>query len=435
MSLDLVKLVENKNLFQENEPIIVALSGGIDSMVLFDILSKLNHKIVIAHVNHNKRQESIDEYLYIEKMAKEKGIPFEGYSIIDDAKTNFHHDARLKRYEFFRAIAQKHKSKKIAVAHHLDDQVETILMRIVRGTSFSGYSGIKEIRIDRNVAIIRPLMDIKKHQILAYAKKNKVQYFDDATNKEDMYTRNRFRNNIIPLLQEENPNLDQKIIQLAEYIDSANEVLEQQKDQFLKEFSMYNHISLEAFNKLPQAIKIKVIQHLVNSTSNDTVEVSYEQYKAITLLCQQDTPNQELSLSNGYRFVKEYEVIFVEKEKPIQPTMIEVNKEGEYFVDDNKSYIFTSHKIAHNYSNYFELCYNKLVFPLYIRNRKNGDKISLKIGTKKVKDIFIDQKIPKSKRDAQLVIANNQEVIWIPGIKKSIQNEDNTNKLYIYEVE
>ena len=435
MTLDLIKSVENKGLFTKNEPLIIALSGGIDSMVLFDILEKLNENIVIAHVNHNKREESIDEYHYIEKMAQQKGVPFEGYSITDDAKSNFPHDARLKRYEFFRAIAQKYKSKKIAVAHHLDDQVETILMRIVRGTSFSGYSGIKEIRMDRNVAIIRPLMDIKKKQILAYAKEHKITFFEDATNKEDMYTRNRFRNNIIPLLEEENPNLDQKIIQLAEYIDSANEVLEKEKNTFLAKYCMYNNISLEAFNKLPKAIKIKVIQHLVNSSTNDSVEVTYDQYKAIIDLCLQDTPNQELSLSEGYRFVKEYEVIFVEKSKPIEPTMIEVNKEGEYFVDDNKSYIFTSHKIAHNDRNYFELCYNKLVFPLFIRNRKNGDKITLKIGTKKVKDIFIDQKIPKSKRDAQIIITNENEVLWIPGIKKSYQNEEKQNKLYIYEVE
>jgi tRNA(Ile)-lysidine synthetase-like protein len=435
MQTTLLEKVKNKGLFTENEPIIVALSGGIDSMVLFDIIRQLNSNIVIAHVNHNKRPESKNEYSYIEKMAKKHRIPFEGYSIDGTIKENFQHESRLKRYEFFRAIASKHKSTKIAVAHHLDDQVETVLMRIVRGTSFSGYSGIKQIRMDRNIAIIRPLMDCKKEEILSYAKEKNITYFEDASNQEDLYTRNRFRNNIIPLLKEENPNLDQKIIQLGEYIDSADEVLEREKQRFIKEYCIYNNVSLEAFNALPQAIKIKVIQHLVNSSTNNTVEVSYEQYKAIIELCLQEHPNQELSLQNGYRFVKEYEVIFIEKEKPHIPVIIKVDQEGEYFIDDNISYVFSSHKIAHNYRNYFELCYNKLVFPLYIRNRKNGDKISLKIGTKKVKDIFIDQKIPKSKRESQIVIANDNEVLWIPGIKKSYQDPECTNKLYIYEVE
>lgn len=434
MKTNILKYIEDKKLFTKSEPIVVALSGGIDSMVLFDIISKLNTKVIIAHVNHNKRIESKEEYKYIEKMAKERNIPFEGYSITNTSD-NFHHESRLQRYDFFRAIAQKYQSSKIAVAHHLDDQVETVLMRIVRGTSFSGYSGIKEIRYDRNVSIIRPLMDIKKECIIEYAKSNNIQYFEDASNSEDIYTRNRFRNKIIPLLKEENPNLDNKIIQLAEYIDSANDIIEEKTKEFLQSYSMYSNVSLNDFNELNKVVKIKVIQHMVNNTSNDTVEVNYEQYKAIIDICLSSQPNQTYSLPNSYLFVKEYEVIYIKKELPIKEVDIKITTEGEYFVDDNKSYIFSTDKITHNYSNYFELCYNKLVFPLYIRQRQNGDKMSLKVGSKKVKDILIDKKIPKSERDRLLVITNDKQVLWIPGIKKSVQDTSSTNKLYIYEVE
>ena len=376
MNSNIIDNIQDKNLYTNTEPVIVALSGGIDSMVLFHIIYETNQNIIIAHVNHNKREESIEEYKYIEQMAKEYNIPFEGYSL-EKTTENFHHESRLQRYDFFRAVAQKYKSTKIAVAHHLDDQVETVLMRIVRGTSFSGYSGIKEIRYDRNVSIIRPLMDTKKADIITYAKENNITYFEDSSNGDDVYTRNRFRNNIIPLLKKENPNLDKKIIQLAEYIDSADEVLDDITRKFLKEYSMYNNVSLVDFNKLNKVLKIKVIQNMVNNATNNTVEVSYEQYKAIIDICMLEHPNQTYSLSKGYIFTKEYEVIFIAKEEPLIPLLIEVTKEGEYFVDDNKSYIFTSNKITHNYSNYFEVCYNKLVFPLSIRQRKNGDKMSL----------------------------------------------------------
>jgi tRNA(Ile)-lysidine synthetase-like protein len=429
------KLIEEKRLFSKNETIIIALSGGIDSMVLFDIIYKQNHNVVIAHVNHNKREESILEYEYISKMANEYNVPFEGYTILDKNKSNFHHDARLKRYDFFKAIAQKYNSSKIVVAHHLDDQVETILMRIVRGTSFSGYSGIKEIRNDRNVSIIRPLMDTRKEDIIQYAKEYKIKFFEDKSNSEDVYTRNRFRNTIIPLLKKENPNLDKKVIQLAEYIDSADEVLEEKKNEFLKAFSMYNNVSLHDFNKLNRIVKIKVIKHLVNSTTNNTVEVTYEQYKSIIELCLSSSPNQSISLSNDYNFVKEYEVIYVTKVEEFNPLNIKIIKEGEYFVDDNKSYIFTHNKLTHSYSNYFELCYNELVFPLYIRQRHNGDKLILKVGTKKVKDVFIDKKVPKSQRDRLLLISNDKNVLWIPGIKKSYQDKTKIKKIYIYEVD
>jgi len=434
MNSNIIDNIRDKNLFTNTEPIIVALSGGIDSMVLFHIIYQSNTNIIIAHVNHNKREESLEEYKYIEKMAKEYDVPFEGYSLKKTTE-NFHHESRLQRYDFFRAVAQKYNATKIAVAHHLDDQVETVLMRIVRGTSFSGYSGIKEIRYDRNVSIIRPLMDTKKESIIVYAKENNVPYFEDASNSDDVYTRNRFRNNIIPLLKQENPNLDNKIIQLAEYIDSADEVLEDMTKVFLKEYSMYNNVSLVDFNKLNKVLKIKVIQYMVNNATNNTVEVSYEQYKSIIEICLLEHPNQTYSLPKGYNFTKEYEVIYIAKEEPLIPILIEVTKEGEYFVDDNKSYIFTSNKITHNYSNYFEVCYNKLVFPLTIRQRENGDKMSLKIGSKKVKDILIDQKIPMSLRDRLLVITTKSTVLWIPGIKKSHQDKKNTKILYIYEVE
>ncbi len=435
MANDLVQDIRQRNLFTADESIVVALSGGVDSMVLFDVLHRINTNLIIAHVNHNKREASIAEYEFIKEMAKQRGVRFEGYTVKENETANFQHDARLQRYRFFRAVAQKYNARKIAVAHHLDDQVETVLMRIVRGTSFSGYTGIKEIRIDRNVSIVRPLMHVKKDAILAYANEHDIPYFEDESNREDIYTRNRFRNHIIPLLREENPNLDNKIIQLAEYIDSADELIEEQKNAFLKEYSMYSHVSLHDFNKLNRVVKIKVIQHLVNVTTDDNVEVSYEQYKQIIDMCLSDDPNQRISLSGDYDFVKEYDVIYVTKLEDIVPINIKVEKPGEYFVSDNKSYLFTNERLVQNNSNYFELCYNKLVFPLYIRQRQDGDKMSLKVGTKKVKDILIDQKVPQSQRDRLLVIATDDRVLWIPGIKKSHVDRECNDKLYIYEVE
>ena len=435
MRENIKKHIEQNKLFSKNEPIIVALSGGVDSMVLFDIIYSYNKNVIIAHVNHNKREESIKEYEFIKEMAKKLKVPFEGHSIQGLSSNNFHNDSRMIRYEFFKAVAQKYSSQKIAVAHHLDDQVETVLMRIVRGTSFSGYTGIKEIRYDRNVQIIRPLMHVSKEDILNYAEENKITFFEDKSNYEDVYTRNRFRNNIIPLLKQENPNLNEKIIQLAEYIDSADEILEEKKTEFLKSFSIYNNVHLSEFNKLNKIVKIKVIKHLVNNATKNTVEVSYDQYKAIIELCTNSTPNQSISLSDNYNFIKEYEVIYIAKQEEIMPLNIKITKEGEYFVSDNKSYIISSDNLVHNYRNYFEVCYNELVFPLFIRQRKTGDKMQLKIGTKKIKDIFIDQKIPKSLRDRLLLISDSNQVLWIPKIKKSHQDKSKNKKLYIYEVE
>lgn len=435
MKFDLVKAIEEKELFSKQEKLIVTLSGGVDSMVLFDVVYKLNKNIIVAHVNHKAREISDQEFDTLKAFAKSKKVVFEGYVASRNESENFHQDSRNQRYNFFRAIAQKHQAKKILVAHHQDDQVETILMRLIRGTSFTGYAGIPGERKDRNISIIRPFMDIKKSTLVEYAKENEVPFYEDESNQEDYYTRNRFRNKIIPLLKEENPKLNERVAQFADYINSADSVLTKLRDQFLQEYCFYNTVSLEAFKKLDRAIMIKVIKHLVNTTTMDSVEVSYDQYNAIINMCFNDTPNNTYALGKGFEFVKEYESVYVQKEVEVEKINITVEKEGEYFVSDNKSYVFSTKKLEHNSTNYFELCYNDKVFPLYIRQRQNGDKMSLKVGTKKVKNIMIDQKVPLTKRDKILLIANDDFVLWIPGIKKSVQDQTLEQKLYVYEVE
>jgi tRNA(Ile)-lysidine synthetase-like protein len=160
----------------------------------------------------------------------------------------------------------------------------------------------------------------------------------------------------------------------------------------------------------------------------------YEQYNTILKLCLSDNPNQSYSLGSNYTFKKEYDCIYVEKDVPFKKVNIEITKCGEYFISDNHSFIFSDKKIEHKYTNYFELCYNNEVFPLYLRNRENGDKMKLKVGTKKIKDILIDKKIPQSKRDKLLVVSNKESVLWIPEIQKSMNSALCNKKLYIYEV-
>ena len=319
MKRDLRGFVFKKGYFKENETIVVALSGGVDSMVLLNILNnlELNLNLIISHVNHKKRAKSDTEYNSIKTLSKKLNIPFEGLIVKDNQKVNFHDDSRNQRYSFFKAVAQKYKASKIIVAHHLDDQVETTLMRLTRGTSFSGYAGIPEIRKDRNISIIRPLMEVTKDEILNYANKYNISFYEDSSNEEDVYTRNRYRHNIIPLLRQENPNLNEKIIQFKDYIESADIVLNRLKDEFIKSNCFYNNVNLRTFNELDKIIKIKVLKHLVNIATNNTVEVSYIQYTSIIKLCLGKTPNQTISLEKNYNFVKEYDYIYVEKKVKI----------------------------------------------------------------------------------------------------------------------
>ena len=436
MTNKLIKTLKKDLHFQKNDTIILAVSGGVDSMVLLDVMVHLlsPSQIIVAHVNHKKRLASDEEYKRIKEIAHRYKCIFEGYIYHHKSKNNFQAEARKARYNFFYGLAQKHHASYILTAHHLDDQIETIFMRMTRGSSFSGYSGMKREIKRRNFKILRPLLNTPKQSLYDYAKTQNLTFFEDASNEEDTYTRNRFRKQIIPLLKEENPTFYDKMIQFSQYMEDADNFIEEAANIFMKTYYMYASIPIDPFLKLERMVQYKVLEKVINKATNDSVEVTYKQYQTLLSMVNSDHPNQFYSLGKSYEWVKEYQIFYVTKIDKHSKVEIEITKAGEYFISDNHSFIFSHQKLEHNHRNYYELCYNEKVFPLYLRNRKNGDRIKLKEGTKKVKDVLIDQKIPRSKRDKLVLVADDQIVHWIAGIKKGYQ-EKHTNKLYIYEVD
>lgn len=433
MKLDLREHVKNKNYINENEPVVIALSGGVDSMVLFNIMHSFHSNIIIAHVNHNKRDASFNEYEELKEMAKHKNVLFEGITL-DDLNGNFQEEARNKRFEFFLNIAKKHHASKVLLAHHADDQIETILMRLTRGSSFTGYAGIKETRVIDGISILRPLLDIDKSHILNYAKEHNVSYFEDSTNIEDDYTRNRFRHYVVPELRKENATLTQKTAQYSDYLSMADEFILDQRDVFLQSHFNGEAVSLEDFRVLHTILQIKVLKYIINLKSHDSVEVSYQQYHDMISLLLSETPNLSYDLKSGFTLIKVYKQFYIGKDIENTHVNLEISDVGEYIISHKEKYLFSNKKLNIKYSDYFELCYNETVFPLYLRNRKDGDKMSLAVGTKKVKDILIDQKIPLLERDRLVLLSNKESVLWIPHIKKSKQDKKTSKKLYIYEV-
>lgn len=436
MKMDIVKSIKDKKYFSNKETLVLALSGGVDSMVLFHILKALDLdlKIIVAHVNHNKRNESFNEYNEIQNICIDKSIPFEGLLLQHDLQGNFHNESRKQRYDFFYATALKYNASKIVTAHHSDDQLETVFMRITRGSSFGGYSGIKPIREFNDILLVRPLIDFSKNDLIGYAETHKLTYFTDKSNDSSIYTRNRFRKEIIPLLKDENPNLENQVKQFSSYITLADDFINKSRINFTDKFYINNKVNLHEFNSVEDILKIYIIKFIINSKTCDTVEVSYQQFSDIIELLGNETPNIKYNLSKGYFLIKEYDTFYIKKDKTIDKTMIQIDKEGVYEISPNLRYIFSFQNLGISRTDCFEICYNDKVFPLYLRNRKNGDKMSLQVGTKKVKDILIDQKIPASIRETLILLATHDKVLWIPTIKKSLQDKTCTKKLYIYEV-
>jgi len=399
----------------DNDTIIVACSAGPDSMCLLNLLSNTNKKIniVCAHVNHMVRKESSEEALYVKKFCAENHIIFEYLEIKEELNKNFESNARKIRYEFFEKLKDNYKAKYILTAHHADDLMETILMRLTRGSTLSGYIGIKK----ENGPYLRPLLSVTKKQIEEYLVKNNIKYYIDKTNFEDIHTRNRYRSQIIPFLKKENASVHKKYLKFSEELCEYENFLQ----DYIKNIQgLYekNFINIDVFYKETDFVKRKIIEYYIKDIQKfDKIEISDKNIIDILKLIKAKKSNSSINLPNGFLAKKSYNKFSIGKNKITS----EIFEKFDNYYEDGNYKIYKSNARAKNSNNVIRLSSKELKLPLYIRTRCPGDKIKLKnLGTKKIKDLFIDEKIEIDKRkEICMVVDSNNEVLWIPGIKKS----------------
>ena len=205
--------INKKYNINETQPLVVGTSAGPDSMALLHHLkTTTNNPIICCHINHNVRPESKEEEEYLKNYCQKENIIFESMTINEYKENNFENEARKKRYSFYEETLNKHNSKYLFLAHHGDDLIETILMKISRGSSLEGYAGIKEVSKQNNYYIIRPFIEYTKENLINYNNKNNIKYYIDKSNEDTKYTRNRYRKLILPILKEENNNILNKEI-------------------------------------------------------------------------------------------------------------------------------------------------------------------------------------------------------------------------------
>ena len=242
-----------ESLLKKEDCIIVATSGGPDSMCLLHLLcelkDKLSLKLIIAHVNHKLRIESDEEALFVKEIAKKNNLIYEYMEIKEYNDDNLENDARIKRYQFFTNLVKKYQARILMTAHHGDDLIETILMRLVRGSTLKGYSGFKkELNYD-NYMIVRPLITKTKQEIQNFMEENHLKYFVDQSNFNHKYTRNRYRMQILPFLKKENANVHYKFLKFSEELISANNYIEQVLTSLIKTVEDENGLKITELKK------------------------------------------------------------------------------------------------------------------------------------------------------------------------------------------
>ena len=409
----------------KNKTVIVSCSGGPDSMALLSVVNNIkdtnNINVIVAHVNHKVRKESDEEAVMVEKYALENNDLFELYEIKEyHEKANFHEDARKIRYEFLKRLKDKYKADYLLTAHHGDDLTETILMRISRGSNLKGYVGFKEESNWEGIKLLRPLIRRTKKYLEDYDKENNVPYRIDKTNYSDEYTRNRYRNEIIPLLKKEDENIHLKYLKLSNELNKYYEFIKGEvkklEDNIKDE---RGNIIVSKLNDIPKLYKEVLISELVTSIQLvDYLPLTDKLFSDMLNVINSKKNNVHINLPNNYIFGKEYDrLVFKKMKTNVDVLDYELNED---YIGEMLDIVFEKEYKKSNYI--IALNSEELKLPLKLRFRKDGDYIeALNLnGKKKVNDIFIDSKVSKDKRNKYPILVDaNDVVLWVPGLKKS----------------
>ncbi len=408
------------------DSVIAGVSGGPDSMALLSLLIRvkkaLDIEVVCAHVNHNTgRVGQLEEQQFVEKFCRNHNIVFETMTIEDYGDDNFHNEAHTKRYNYFSGLVKKYNSKYLFTAHHGDDLIETILMRIVRGSTLRGYSGFSKIIDKGSYKIVRPLMHLTKEQIIQYNKKNKVPYAIDSSNQKDVYTRNRFRKYIVPEFKKEDPNVHQKFYKFSKTLLEYNEYIDKEVSKKIKGIYVDGVLKIEKIIKEDKVIQMKIIYSILERIYQDDLMLITDRHAEILYeVINSKRANVKVHLPNNVQAIKSYDtLVLADLAQKSNEYEIELNK----FINlPNGKNIEVVDKSDATDNFICRLSKEDVSLPLHVRNRKDGDKMAVKgmVGTKKIKDIFIDEKIPVNDRDNWPVVVDNEEnIVWLPGLKKS----------------
>lgn len=429
---NVLDFIENNTSLNPNDYVVIGVSGGPDSMFLLEHLimyrSKVNINIVCAHVHHNLRIESDEEALYVEKYCQMHDVIFEMIKLDCDKNSFSEALGHEMRYRYFDDIVKKYHAKYLFTAHHGDDLIETVLMRLVRGSSLIGYAGFNMVAERRGYKIIRPLVKLTKEEILNYLQDHNVKYVIDKSNNDDIYTRNRYRKYILPKLKEEEPAVHLKFVKYNQLLNEYNDFVEDYVDSIYDTIVSDNMISISTLKRQKSIIIKCIIVKWLHSIYIDSIKlVSMKHINSIIRMMNSSKPNLIISIPN-YSVIKSYDKLYIKNINNI--TDYEYILSDSVHLPNGKTISLISNtKLANNCVTHLNS--SELNLPLYIRNVHSGDKMTVKNmkGHKKIKDIFINEKIDRQDRCTYPVVADSSgEIIWLPGIKKSAFDSKKTGK-------
>ncbi len=414
--------------FLKKKKLLIALSGGIDSVVLTHLLHDLGYTIAVAHCNfHLRGKEANEDQAFCQNLAAQLHIPFHTVDFdtkkyIEDQKVSIQMGARALRYEWFEKIRQENQYDFLLTAHHAQDNVETFFINLLRGTGLKGLTGIPEKQDYK----IRPLLPFSKKAIQEYAEKQKIEWREDDSNSEEKYVRNQIRLQILPKLEEISPQFLEQFQKTTQYLKDYEELIDSVLQEKLEKIRKEK--GEEVLFDIPQLLKLIPLEthlHLIFSP------YGFTEIKDVVNVIKGESGKQ--LYSDQYRLVKSRDTLFLLKKE--SPFLLE-----EYSIVEED--LLKNELVLENYvrpqpfyrQKQVEIDREKLIFPLKLRKKKSGDLFYPKgmKGKKKVSKFFKDEKLSIHQKEHVWILENgNKAVIWIVGLRLDdrFKTEEKTQKI------
>lgn len=433
MLAKVLQYIREQNLITPGDLVITGVSGGPDSMALLHILiqlrPRLNFQLVVAHLNHGLRPEAAAEEKFVSDYCQIEQIPFysrqvDVQEIATREKKSLEEAGRECRYQYFAQLAGKLGANLIATAHHRNDNAETVLLNIIRGSGIKGLRGIRPV----NGIIVRPLLCVTKNEIESYLAENSIKYCIDLSNYSTDYLRNRIRHNLIPLLEQEyNPRMVEGLNQLADIAAAENEAMETETTHFWEQLVIKQETDeiildapgiLQLHPAFQRRIIMKTLSFIQGENSWDATDV-----KLVTKLLNKPGSSRRLQLKQGLYVKKVYgQIVFTRRLTRKTRFSYKVSVPGQVYIKEiGKTFSFQllEREDFKPQAGDLYLDYDKIQGELYLRSRQPGDVFCPRgmQGTKKIKDFFIDLKVPQAKRDQVPLLVAEQKIYAILGFR------------------
>jgi len=452
----IANILQQECKLQAKDLLVVGVSGGPDSLCLLHVLHKLDYQLIVVHINHQLRPEAAEEALIVEGFAEKLGIEFQTCvidvnSFAKENSLSIEEAARKVRYQYLFSIAEKFNARSVAVGHNADDQVETILMHLLRGSGTAGLRGMDFSTLpnpwSEHIPLHRPLLTTWREDILKYLNENKITPVTDRSNFDKSYVRNRIRHELLPTLTDYNPRIRENLLRSGEIMrDDYSLIQKMVQDEWekvrVRQGQGYLALSRPSFIGLPRSIQRNLMRKAIAFFLPGLMDVDFDCVERAIIFLSTSKPHGESNLSDGVSLIRDGDLIWItsyqdgtptpdlpvmnpgEISQIIIPSQLALNYRWQLIAENVIDFSLATQQSFSNPDPFQAwLDIDQLELPLTIRSRRIGDSIrplGMSGHSMKISDVMINLKLPRKARKNWPLVCCGEQVIWIPGYRQSL---------------